>query len=487
MDITGARRLVGELTMELRRRHSVMWQHDDYYRGKHKLAFASDNFRKYFGDRYTNFSDNWVQVVADAPVERLSVTGLRLAGEDSGYDKDLWQRWQENEAGDESRQAFLESVITGRSFALVWGDNDDNPLITFEHPTQCIVAYDSETKRRAAGLKLWTDDDYAYATLYLPDEVWKFQQKQSEPYWQRNFAGAYRQPAWDVREVAVGVNPMPNPLGCVPLVELQNRPRLAAEPMSDVNGVIAMQDAINLTWAYLFNAADFASLGQRIVTGAERPKIPILDENGVAVGERPVALERFAIDNIIWLEDENAKTSQWNPANLEVFTPVISLGVDHIAAQTRTPPHYLVGKMSNISADGMKAAETGLVMRSEEKTRSLGRGIKEVFRLAALVEGNDAKASDVAGGKVLWRDVESRSDAQLVDALLKLKQVGFPFEFLAERYGLEPAEIERIMQLRKEEALTDPLVMFGTNPVQPTEQITTPGALPADSDVPAGA
>lgn len=486
-DINGARRLVEQLTMELRRRHSVMWQHDDYYRGDHRLAFASDQFRKYFGDRYRNFADNWVQVVADAPVERLHVTGIRLAGEDSGYDKDLWQAWQENECGEESSQAFLESVITGRSFALVWGDGDDNPIITFEHPTQCIVAYDAETKQRAAGLKLWMDDDYAYATLYLPDEVWKFQQQQSQPYWERNFAGPYRQPQWDVRELASGPNPMSNPLGCVPLVELQNRPRLAAEPMSDVNGVIAMQDAINLTWAYLFNAADFASLGQRIVTGAERPMVPILDASGQPVGERPVDLERFAIDRIIWIEDENAKTFQWDAADLAAFTPVISLGVDHIAAQTRTPPHYLVGKIANISADALKAAETGLVMRADEKTRSLGRGVKEVFRLSALVQGNDAKAKAISGGRVLWRDVESRSEAQLVDALLKLKQIGFPFEYIAERYGLSPTEVERVMALREEEAQSDPLVMFGANPVQPTEQITNPAdpAAPAAPVVPA--
>jgi len=147
VDIVGARRLVEQFTMELRRRHSRMWQHDDYYRGVHKLAFASDHFRKYFGDRYTNFSDNWVQVVADAPVERLNISGFRLAGEQSGYDKELWSDWQANDCDEQSDLAWLEAVITGRSFALVWGDEDDNPLITFEHPTQCIVSYDSETKR----------------------------------------------------------------------------------------------------------------------------------------------------------------------------------------------------------------------------------------------------------------------------------------------------------------------------------------------------
>ena len=469
-----AQRLVAELAMELRRRRPEMWRHDDYYRGEHRLMFASDQFRKFFGDRYKKFSDNWTQVVADAPVERLNVSGFRLAGEDSGYDTELWSDWIANDCDEQSDLAFLEAVITGRAFALVWGDQDDNPIITFEHPAQCIVSYDMETRQRAAGLKLWSDDEYAYATLYLPDEVWKFQERQTLPYWVKHFEGPYYQPVWDLRD-GVGQNPIPNPLGCVPLVELQNRPRLIAEPMSDVRGVVAMQDAINLTWAYLFNATDFASMGQRVVTGAERPKQPILDSNGQPVGEKDVPLERFVVDSIAWIEDEGAKPFQWQAANLEAFTPIISLGVDHIAAQTRTPPHYLVGKMANISADGMKAAETGLVMRSKEKTVSFGRGVREIGRLSALVRGNEAKAKAIAGGTVLWRDVESRSEAQLVDSLLKLKQVGFPFEFLCERYGLSPTEIARVVELRKQEALTDPLALLVGDDVGMTAEVTPSG------------
>lgn len=487
-----ALRLCENLAMELRRRHSIMWRHDNYYRGKHPLAFASEQFSKYFGKRYTEFADNWVQVVADAPIERLNISGIRLAGQASGYDEDLWSLWQENDCDEQSDLAFLEAVITGRAFALVWGDQDDNPIITFEHPTQCIVAYDMETRKRRAGLKLWTDDDYAYATLYTPDQVWKFQERQSEPFWEREFAGPYYQPQWEPRALAKGeLNPIPNPLGVVPLVELQNRPRLIAEPMSDVAGAIAMQDAINLLWSYLFNAADFASLGQRVVTGAERPMVPILDDKGNPVGERPVDLEKFAIDRIIWLEDPDAKTFQWNAAALEPFTNVIVQSVRHLAAQSRTPTHYFE-QMANLAADALKGAEVGLVKRTEEKTVNFGKGVKEIFRLAALVQGNEAKAKAVAGGKTLWRDFENRSEAQTVDALLKLKQIGFPFEYLAERLGLSPMEIERVQELRKEEAENDPLAVLAANDVQMTAQVQegangepTPAGPPASSPAPA--
>src|SRR5690606_38901627 len=79
---------------------------------------------------------------------------------------------------------------------------------------------------------------------------------------------------WRPREGA-SPNPMPNPLGTVPVVEFPNRPMLGAEPLSHIAGTISMQDAINLLWAYLFSAADFASMPARVVMGQEPPKLPI--------------------------------------------------------------------------------------------------------------------------------------------------------------------------------------------------------------------
>jgi hypothetical protein len=78
--------------------------------------------------------------------------------------------------------------------------------------------------------------------------------------------------------------PMPNPMGMVPMVEFRNSALLDDKPISDLAGVAAMQDAINLVWAYLFNGLDFASLPQRVAMGAERPKIPILDDDGQVIG-----------------------------------------------------------------------------------------------------------------------------------------------------------------------------------------------------------
>lgn len=442
---------LNKLVEELRNRQSVVERLDKAYRGEHALTFASDDFREYFGRRYSQFSDNWCGIVADAPHERLEVTGIRLAGQRNG-DADLWDAWRENDADAFSDLAFLDAIVAKRAYALVWGDEDGSPRITWEHPSQAIVGYDPETRARVAGAKVWADDTREYATLYLPDELWKF----SRPVGGIHVPGVNLEGGWSLRG---GEARIPNPLGKVPLVELPNRPRLLGEPFSDIEGTLAMQHAINLFWAQLFAASDEATLGQRVVLGAEMPTVPILDEDGNQVGERPIDLKKMARDRALWIEDPNTKISQWEPAKLDVFTDVVEIMVGHIAAQTRTPAHYLLigGTIANVSGDAMKALETGLVQRTQEKTQHFGRAVRDVFELVALVGDDVGKAKAVRGGQVLWADVENRSDAQVADAALKDKQIGLPLAYILEkRYGLAPAEIERVMGMAREEA-ADPI------------------------------
>ncbi|MFJ8110436.1 phage portal protein [Streptomyces sp. NPDC096132] len=483
-----ARRLVDVLATELTSRSGTVLRHDRYYRGQHPLKFASDEFRKYCADRYKGFSDNWVQPVADSPVERLTVTGIQASGEMKA-DAELWGVWQRNGLDADSQLGFLGAGNAGRSFVLVWGDPSDEstPCVTFEDASSSIVQYEpGSRRRRRAAMKMWQDGFSEYATLYLADEVWKFERPLS--------SGEKKSPqmaeadavmdSWTPRETDNEPNPQRNPMGVVPMVELPNRPLLASEPVSDVSGVIAMQDAINLLWAMLFTGADYASLAQRIVTGAEIPKIPVLDANGQKVGEKPIDLKKFVTDRILWLENPDAKVDSWPAAQLTAYTEVIEVCVGHIAAQTRTPQHYLIGRMANLSGDALIAAETGLVKRVEEKTLWFGQALREVFQLICLARGEDDKAKALAGGTVLWRDPQSRNLAQLTDSLLKLKQIGFPFEWLALRFGLTPTEVTTLMDMRAREAELDPVSVIMGGAGQPSEEPAPPGPDPADGGVP---
>lgn len=454
--------MVSKLARDLQWRQPDIRRFDDYYRGVHgKLEFASSEFAEHFKTRYKAFSDNWCAVVADAPVERLEVTGFRTGDPAAeGPDKDLWRVWRRNDADYFSDQAFLDSTISKRSFMLVWGNPDDEqtPRITWEHPAQAIIDYDPETHARRAALKVWIDDVHEYGTLYTPRWVWKWQRSRFQgPETESGLVVIGAESGWTPRKVENEPWPLPNPLGQVPMVELPNRPRLIGEPLSDIAGVVSMQDATNLFWSYLFSAADFASFPARVIMGAERPKMPVLDDQGQVIGTKDIPLEKFRSDRILWLEDPQAKISEWAATNLTSYTDVIEVAVSHMAAQSRTPPHYLMSKIVNANAETLKTAETGLVKRTGEKTESYGRGIREGAALICLAQGNPAKAEAMRAGKTLWKDVETRSEAQAVDGAQKLHAMGFPLEYLAQRIGIPPDEIKQIMAMREREIEQDPI------------------------------
>jgi hypothetical protein len=497
-------RMYGRL---VRRRDSIR-KLDEAYRGKQPLRFLTDRWAEAHAKRYKDFSDNWCQVVANSPSERLRVNGFRAAPTDGGDaskhmspdEQWLQRQWGLNQMDRQSSQGFLASIIAKRSYALVWGDTDGEPIITWESADQVIVEHDPERPSVIRlVLKSWPDYDAGleYATLYTPDDVWKFKQPIDRYRRQEDgttvtdsqiiVVGSYpgnstttgsQQGGWQQRQPAEDdVWPLPNPVGEPPFAEFPNRPMLGGEPLSDIDGTMAMQHAINMLWAYLFNAADFASMPARVVLGQEAPKVPVLDDTGVKIGEKPVDLRKLEADRILWLTGQTAKISQWDSAKLDVFTNTIEVAVTHIAAQTRTPQHYLVGKMANLSADALKAAETGLVKKVEEQQLFFGPGVQDIYRLSALVNDRKALADSCRLGHVQWKDAESRSEAQLVDALTKLDAIGFPFEYLAERYGLSPIQIQRVLDMKRREQADQ---LFGLM----SAADATAGAAPAASGAP---
>lgn len=431
------------------------WQ--DYYDGKQPLKFATEEYRKYFGTQYQGFRDNWCAPVVDTLAEKLTVAGLKVPASaaearagDTEADRDFGRVWAMNDGQEQSSEAFVEGAIARRSFALCWGNNDDpeTPDITFESPDEVIVGYDPGARRnRKAALKRWTDGQFNYATLYTPTHLWKWQQQiaSESKLWTPDPLRKYE---W-IPRFAPGddIWPVPNPSGVVPIVELPNRPRLRSEPLSEVEGVAAMQDAINALWAYLFTTSDFAALPQRVLLGASLPQLPVLDADGQPTKafksvDPETWMKAAASRRMMAFEGEHAKIAQYDAADLNAFTNVIEFAVGHIAAQSRTPAHYFVtGKISNISGDGLVALGQAHIAKARERSVYLGAGIRDLAVVNYLMRGDIARAQAARLGKVEWCEFETPSRAQTADYALKLSQAQFSFEYVAGQIITDPVEL----------------------------------------------
>lgn len=456
---------VEALYQELQARRPSIDKRERYFNGDQPLCYASEEFKKFHGQRFKGWSDNWCGVVGSAAPELTEFSAIHL-GDDvddlSDDERTLLRDWNINDGQSKSAQGFLSGAVTSRSFALVWGNGDDEPVLTWEHASQAIVGYHDDGSQRD-GLKVWIDDKLEFATYYTHEEVWKFERART--YVNNRTESGIILPdsfglaaGWVPREVGGEVWPLRNPMGVMPLVEFGNRPVLGKGPISDIEGTIAAQDAINLMWAYLFGAADFASMPARVVMGQEPPSIPVLDENGQVVGKKLVSPEDLTKGRMLWLTGQNTTISQWDSAKLDVFTGVVDVLVKHVGAQTKTPLNYL-GALANVNGETLDGLRIPLHNKVRDGHKHLNGPQREVFRRFALARGNTAVAEACRTAVIGWKNPETATDAQTSDAALKDKQIGWSAAGILERrYGMSQQEIDKEIQRRQAEGEADPIV-----------------------------
>lgn len=415
---------------------------DAYYRGDHPLPWlpsqAQDEFRRIL--RMTR--SNYMGLVVDATAERMSIEGFRIGDSDKA-DQETWRIWQANNLDNDSDQAILESLIGGCSYMMVAPNPADakTPLVSVEHASQAIVEFEpgSNRKRRAAGLKVW-DDDWTgrlMATLYLPGGLYKF----SAPRPNSGVSSPHVQ--WERREVRGESWPASNPLGEVPLIEWANNPRLLTGGVSELADLTDAQDRINKTIADRLITQDFGAFPQKWATA-----FPEADEDG-----NPNRID-IGRDRLVKSDIAETRFGQWDAAPLDPYSAAKREDVKDIGSRSRVPAQYMLGEMSNVNGETLKAAESGLVSKCRQRMRSLSESAEDT---ASLMR----KAAGLASPPILetiWRNPEFRTEGELTDAVVKRVQAGITsLRQAREDVGYSAAQIRRLEADDVAEA-SDPLV-----------------------------
>lgn len=411
--------------------------HDAYYSGDHPLPWIAPKARDEFRRILRMSRANLMGLVVDAMVERLALEGFRMPGQE-GADRDTWRLWQANNLDDDFDQGLLEAAIGGTSYTLVEPNGTDTPGIFVEHASQAIVEHvpGSNGRKTAAGLKLWVDDwtGRLCATLDLGDFLWKFDAAQPKGQWSIDLL------EWRPRQVAGEQWPARNPLGEVALTELPNNPRLLTGGRSELEDVVDIQDRINKTVADRLMTQDFGAFPMLFGSG-------VPDDDG---GE-PIDVGR---DRMITTDVVETKWWQMSPAALDPYSSAKREDAKDVASRTRTPAQYLLGEMSNVNGETLKASESGLVAKCRQRQRPFGRGALETVRKARKAAGLEVPQEPMAA---LWRNPEFRTDGETTDAAVKQVQVGLrDIRSGQEFIGISQTEIA---QMEARAAQADPVAM----------------------------
>lgn len=434
---------VNRLYTRLMERQGQIELLDDYYSGNHPVPWLAEQFHDEFRRLLKMTRSNYMGLVCDAQVERMVVEGFRI-GESADADDETWELWQRNNLDAEFDQCLLESTIAGKAFTLVEPDEEYGRMYV-EHPSQCIVAYVPGNRReRAAGLKAWQDDwtGDVFATLWLPETIYRFQAKNKQIQIAREDGTPVGQGYdWQPRSGDGFEAEEPNTLEVVPLFEQPNNPRMLLGGVSEIIDLLPIQDRVNKTIADRLITQDFGAFPQKWATG-----YPSEDENG-----NPNDGIRVGRDRMVSTDVADTRFGQFESAAIDPYSAAKREDVKDIASRSRTPAQYLLGELSNVNGDTLRASESGLVSKVRQRMRGHSDPLEQAVRLLRKASGlPEVPRQDQM--EVLWRNPQFRSEGELVDALVKLAQIRVPDQGLWELYGATPPQIQRWNDMAREQA-----------------------------------
>lgn len=393
---------IGELADSIRTESRNEWSRlatlQKRIEGKLNRTWMPDNADLEYKDLLRKSASPWLEFVRDAISQ-----GLRIDGFSS---EKVWKDgWQANAMDGRQGAINREIVGLGKSYGM------SIPAAT---AGEAVMRPLSALRTFAKYRDPW--DEY-------PEYVLHRASRQRAQYWEADwllldetsiyrFKGDPRRPE-NLRTVA-------HNLDFTPVVMLSNTLSLDGEPRSSVEAAIPVyQRVVDATFT-LQMVQRYGAFPQKWMAGGEIAR----DENGNS-------LVRSAVDGLLHasgVSGETARFGNFQSANLTDVVSAVDAHIKHLSAVCQVPPHYLLGAVVNMSAEGIAAAESGYYRNIGDRQDAIGEGYELWLRTTAAILNDPAK--DEIDAQVHWEDLSSRSLGQIADAVGKLGAQGAPLELL---------------------------------------------------------
>lgn len=379
---------------------------------------------------------NVLPLVLDAFVQNLSVVGYRSTA--SGQDASGWELWQRNQMDARQAEIHYDAVKYGVSYVVVT-PGEDGPVFRPRSPRQLVSVYEDPQVDRwpQYALEIWVDESDAKPRRkgLLIDEKYIY------PLDLGYLPVPVRQQDEQVQKVQLTVSqagigePIPhggmwNGRPVCPVVRYINRRNSEDLVEGEIYRLLPDQRTINEVNFDRLIVARFGAFPQKVIS------------NWIGI-TKDKALEVSA-KRALTFEDD-VKVQSFPAASLDPYNGLIEKLVEYVGQKAQISLAYLTGKMVNLSADALAAAESQQQRKLTTMRESHGESHEQLLQLAAVMDGG--QAPDVAA-EAMWRDTEARSFAVMCDGILKLAQAvaaGLPVEpFLPLVPGLTQQMIESV-------------------------------------------
>lgn len=425
------------LGRKMRKRAGALDEWWRYYRGRPPLPVLPKNAQQAFLDFQRKARSNLCGTIASASVHRMLALGV--TGPDGKPDEAAMRWWQQNRIGSRQKLVFRAAMSQASGYMLVGPHPtraEDNrrpsPLITPEHPRECIVERDPETDEGRVGVKAWHDDitGFGHAVVLYGDTLYRYETKERC----RPDRLPWGPDSWAPLSADAGE---PHDLGMLPLVEFARMPDLGEDPEPEFAGVMDIQDRLNLGILNRMSASRYSGFRQTWIKGHKfaKQRDP---ETGLVTVEQPFVPGPA---NIWVSEGEQAQFGQLEATDLRPFLEEHASDVRDMLIISQTPAYYYANDLINISADTVNALDIMHVAKIREHVANFQEDMEDVITLAARQAGAEVDYTDAV---VRFADPRHLNPAVLADAATKKHAIGYPLDVLAEEMGETPEQVKRI-------------------------------------------
>ena len=407
----------------------------NYYRGNHPLRYSTERLKKAFDKIGTYFAENWIAVIIDAVLDRMSLKGFDIIDK-AADDKldELWTQYHLDLLADDTHEA---ATVLGEGYVIAWREtNDKDEELTdvyYNDPRMCHMFYDSyRPTQKLYAAKMWVDKEYhPCMLLYYPDrlEHYKSPTKMSQRDAWVGSAGAF-QPDTEYGENGVETNEY----GIIPVFHFRSGRVSGKREIGQSE--ISLQDAINKLLADMMVSSEFTTWTQRVIISQADP------------GD----LKNNAGSNW-WIpagdgKGQQASVQELGNKDLNNFMDTIDRLAQAMAIISRTPKHYMMLTGSVPSGDALLAMEAPLVKKVKKRLQGYEVEWKALARFLLKLEGTEVEEKDITP---IWEPVTTQQPLSSAQTISTETGAGIPLVTAVRRQGWAKDEIEQMEKDDKEQ------------------------------------
>lgn len=398
---------------------------------------------------------NVLAPVRDSFAQNLSVVGYRTATSEDNLP--AWKIWQDNRMDARQSEIYRPALTYGVSYVCVT-PGENGPVLRPRSPRQLIAVYEDPQIDQwpQYALETWIDNSSGRRTrkgMFFDDAfIYALDLGPVLPYSSNDNDRVDN--LFPVSILDENEPPQSHNVGYCPVIRYINERDADDMIVGEIEPLITLQRAITEVNFDRLVVGRFGAFPQKVITGWSGTKSQVLEASARRV---------WAFD------DPDVKAYALQAASLADYNALLQEMMEHVALVAQISPSAVTGKLVNVSADALAAAEAQQQRKLNAKRDSFGESHEQMLQCAAKMNGDKATATDM-GAEVQWRDTEARSFAAVVDGVCKLQQAGVPLQFLLPMIpGMTQQQLVGIEKAMQQQKVTDLITAMrtGGQPGQP--------------------